>query len=599
MLKHANPMPAPQGSALDGAVPGSSQARRGRVLAAGVPVWATLAALAGVGTGLCFTMLPLLALSCAGVALLALLLTFYGTFLRRRMMRRAEALLQAFATELREPISLRDAQGRFLFATRPAAAMLGAEPVDLLGYCEGDFLDPEAVAGRAAETAALMAEPGRLTLRRRGPDPEGRMREYLVSKLALALPRRRPFGLLEVGREVGGERAWRQFQEQRDSEWRALFEDHPLPALVMAQDGALLAVNAAAERFYGYAAEDLLALGANAIAVEPGNDPALSLLRGPSHRRRDGRRMPVQVTSSPLLYARRDARLLLIRPREGAASEGELYERRYRDLIDSGIWLVWSQDRDGRVLQANGAVAGALGVDSGELAGQLITDFMEPEDHDAALAMLERSVSRRRDTGVISVRGRGGERRIWQYHSLAYPEDTPPQVLLVAQDITLRQNYDRQLRERTMVDPLTGVYNRRYLDEFNTRGAGDQSFGCIVVDVVAFKRFNDTYGHAQGDVMLRKLAQFLRAACRSQDAVVRLGGDEFVLVLPDTSEAVLREISRRLEARSEGELGFSISAGWALRQDDEGFEATMKRADLDLLARRAIERNGRQHESSR
>ncbi len=591
MLRHSDQNAASPGSALGGAVPGTPQARRQRALMALAPVLAVIGALLGAAAGLLAVLLPVVALVCALAALLLLALMVYGNLLRRRALRRAEVLLQAFAGELREPVSLRDAQGRFLFATRPAAAMLGAEPADVLGYTEGDFLDPEAAAGRAAETAALLTEPGRLTLRRRGPDPDGRMCEYLVSKQALALPRRRAFGLLEIGREVGGERAWRQFQEQRDSEWRALFEDHPLPALVMAQDGALLAVNAAAERFYAYAAEDLQALGANAIAVEPSNDPALSLLRGPTHRRRDGRQMPVQVTSSPLLYARRDARLLLIRPREGAASEGELYERRYRDLIDSGIWLVWSHDRDGRVLQANGAVAGALGVEAGELVGHLLTDFMEPEDHDAALAMLERSASRRRDTGVISMRGRGGERRTWQYHSLAYPEDTPPQILLVAQDITLRQNYDRQLRERTMSDPLTGVYNRRYLEEFSARGS-EQQFGCIVVDVVSFKRFNDTYGHAQGDAMLRKLAQFLRAACRSQDVVVRLGGDEFALVLPDTSESVLREIAHRLELRSEAELGFAVSAGWALRQGGESFEAAMKRADLDLLARRAAERGG-------
>ena len=113
-----------------------------------------------------------------------------------------------------------------------------------------------------------------------------------------------------------------------------------------------------------------------------------------------------------------------------------------------------------------------------------------------------------------------------------------------------------------------------------------------MVDVVSFKRFNDTYGHAQGDAMLRKLAQFLRAACRSQDVVVRLGGDEFALVLPDTSESVLREIAHRLELRSEAELGFAVSAGWALRQGGESFEAAMKRADLDLLARRAAERGG-------
>ncbi len=558
---------------------------------AAAPLLALLAALAAAAAGLLWTSAPAVAAGCAGVALAALLLVLRGSLLRRRMLARAQALLDALATELREPVSVRDVEGRFLFASRPAAALLGAEPADVLGYTEGEFLDPEAAAGRAAETAALLTEPGRLTLRRRGPDPEGRMREYLVSKLALALPRRRPFGLLEIGREVGGERAWRQFQEQRDSEWRALFEDHPLPALVMAQDGALLAANAAAERFYGYPIEDLLALGANAIAVDPGNDPALSVLRGPTHRRRDGRQMPVQVSSSPLLYARRDARLLLVRPREGAASEGELYERRYRDLIDSGIWMVWSQDHDGRILQANGAMAAALGVDAGELTGRLITEFMQPEDHEAVLAMLERSATRRRDTGVIALRGRTGERRSWQYHSLAYPEDRPPQILLIAQDITLRQSYDRQLRERTLVDPLTGVFNRRYIEDFDSRTEAGQRFGCIVVDVVGFKRYNDTYGHAQGDAMLRKLAQFLRAACRSQDAVMRLGGDEFVLVLPDTSEAVLREIAHRLEQRSDTELGFALSAGWALRQGEERFEATMKRADLELLARRAAERS--------
>ncbi|EQD56529.1 Diguanylate cyclase, predicted domain protein, partial [mine drainage metagenome] len=85
--------------------------------------------------------------------------------------------------------------------------------------------------------------------------------------------------------------------------------------------------------------------------------------------------------------------------------------------------------------------------------------------------------------------------------------------------------------------------------------------------------YNDVHGHAQGDAMLRKLAQFLRAACRSQDTVVRLGGDEFVLVLPDTSEGVLRDIARRLELRSEAELGFAVSAGWAMRQGEESFDA--------------------------
>jgi len=160
MLRHSDQNAASPGSALGGAVPGTPRARRQRALMALVPVLAVVGALLGAAAGLLAVLLPVVALVCVLAALLVLALMVYGSLLRRRALRRAEVLLQAFAGELREPVSLRDAQGRFLFATRPAAAMLGAEPADVLGYTEGDFLDPEAAAGRAAETAALLTEPG-------------------------------------------------------------------------------------------------------------------------------------------------------------------------------------------------------------------------------------------------------------------------------------------------------------------------------------------------------------------------------------------------------------------------------------------------------
>jgi len=221
-----------------------------------------------------------------------------------------------------------------------------------------------------------------------------------------------------------------------------------------------------------------------------------------------------------------------------------------------------------------------------EIDGRFVADTTQT-DRQVVEMMIGRSVERKRDTGVIAVRDSHGERRMWQYHSLFYPDGKPPHTLVLAQDITLRQNYERRLRERSNRDPLTGAYNRRHLEEFTARLAADDAMGCIILDVDHFKRYNDTHGHVRGDEMLVELARFLRRASRAHDSVVRLGGDEFLLLLPGASDTALREISNRLMQRAEPELGFRVSTGWAQRKGDESLEQTLNRADQQLLTLRA------------
>ena len=519
---------------------------------------------------------------------LLLLAAVAGSLLARRRMQRAEVLLAALVDDLREPISVVDLKGRFLYVNRVAAATLGSDVETLCGHSQQASLGEDDVRLRETETGALLVDQGRIHTRRRGPDVEGRMRDYLINKSLLHTQGGRPFALLELGREVGGERAWRQFQEQRDSEWRALFEDHPMPALVLGQnDGSMLAVNPAAERFYGYSAEDLLALGVSALCGDIGTDPALALLRSSKHRHSDGQLLPVEVISSPMLYADRPARLLVMRPRAEFDKTHSILERRYRDLVESGLWMMWTQDREGCLLEVNQAAATAFGRELETLPGTRLVDLVDETDRQVVEMMIGRSVERKRDTGVIAVRDSHGERRMWQYHSLFYPDGKPPHTLVLAQDITLRQNYERRLRERSNRDPLTGAYNRRHLEEFTARLAADDAMGCIILDVDHFKRYNDTHGHVRGDEMLVELARFLRRASRAHDSVVRLGGDEFLLLLPGASDTALREISNRLMQRAEPELGFRVSTGWAQRKGDESLEQTLNRADQQLLTLRA------------
>jgi diguanylate cyclase (GGDEF)-like protein/PAS domain S-box-containing protein len=105
------------------------------------------------------------------------------------------------------------------------------------------------------------------------------------------------------------------------------------------------------------------------------------------------------------------------------------------------------------------------------------------------------------------------------------------------------------LRAQAIRDPLTGLFNRNYLDETLrrelSRSARHQTPLCVaMLDIDNFKAFNDTYNHHAGDVLLKALAEFFINKLRASDVVCRYGGDEFALVLPDTD---LRQVSERLD----------------------------------------------------
>ena len=92
------------------------------------------------------------------------------------------------------------------------------------------------------------------------------------------------------------------------------------------------------------------------------------------------------------------------------------------------------------------------------------------------------------------------------------------------------------LRTQSIKDSLTGLYNRRYLEEMmerETRRAvrAEQGLGVMMLDLDHFKKFNHTYGHDAGDAVFRETASFLLKSVRAEDIVCRFGGEEFVVIL--------------------------------------------------------------------
>jgi diguanylate cyclase (GGDEF)-like protein len=126
-------------------------------------------------------------------------------------------------------------------------------------------------------------------------------------------------------------------------------------------------------------------------------------------------------------------------------------------------------------------------------------------------------------------------------------------VALSLAAVRLREN----LRDQAIRDPLTGLYNRRFLEESLARELERATRGrfpvsLLFLDLDHFKRFNDTFGHAAGDVVLRSLAVLLRTFFRSSDVCCRVGGEEFAVILPEAApeSAVVRANALRLEVKS-------------------------------------------------
>ncbi|MEO4047378.1 diguanylate cyclase [Pseudomonas sp. CAU 1711] len=176
------------------------------------------------------------------------------------------------------------------------------------------------------------------------------------------------------------------------------------------------------------------------------------------------------------------------------------------------------------------------------------------------------------------------------------------QVSLAVSNLSLRES----LRQQSLVDALTGLHNRRFLDETLRRellraGRKQAPVAVVLLDVDHFKRFNDSFGHEAGDLVLRQLATEIKRSVRSSDLACRYGGEEFALVMPEIGpeEAIerceaLRLAVGRLQVRYGGQplgpINISLGLAW-FPQDGERMDALLNAADLALYQAKRGGRN--------
>jgi len=167
------------------------------------------------------------------------------------------------------------------------------------------------------------------------------------------------------------------------------------------------------------------------------------------------------------------------------------------------------------------------------------------------------------------------------------------QVALSISNLSLRE----ALRNQSIRDPLTSLFNRRYLEEMmerETRRAvrAETGLGVLMLDLDHFKKFNDTYGHDAGDTVLRETAAFLVKSVRAEDIVCRFGGEEFVILLPmadikatqaraESIRAKIRELTILHHGQSVGVVTVSVGVA-ALPQHGTAGNVLLETADAAL-----------------
>lgn len=298
---------------------------------------------------------------------------------------------------------------------------------------------------------------------------------------------------------------------------------------------------------------------------------------------------------------------------EGIARALRESEQKYRGLVEQsfvGIAIIEA----GRFSYVNAKFAAIFGYTADELLSMGPADVAAPEDKARVTEQMRRRVSGETPEVNYTIRGqkKDGAMLDLEIHGAVIDLGSKQTLMSVVMDITERVRAERELhalhlrvREQAMHDPLTGLYNRQYLNESFSRELSraqrhQHPISVVMADLDHFKLVNDSYGHQAGDEVLKAFGKLLVGQSRSSDICCRYGGEEFLIVLPEMSQESAREYAERLRAATAatpikyGDTLIRVTASLGVAvfpRDGDTSEKLIAAADSTLYAAKAAGRN--------
>jgi diguanylate cyclase (GGDEF)-like protein/PAS domain S-box-containing protein len=272
-------------------------------------------------------------------------------------------------------------------------------------------------------------------------------------------------------------------------------------------------------------------------------------------------------------------------------------EEKYRAIFEDAVIGIFQASPNGKLITVNRAFASMHGYDSVE---QLLA---HPHDVMIEMAQIKRWTQTLEEQDVVrgaevEVNCQNGSRK-WMLVNIRAARDPDGTVLYhegTVEDITARKHAQQQVNFLAYYDALTGLPNRALLQDrlreaLNSACRERRRSALLFLDLDRFKIINDSLGHSFGDLLLRQVADRLRAQIRKQDTVARVGGDEFLVLLPGVETiAEVQSMASRIVSSLTGEfiiqgrsLSVSCSLGISIFPEHGGDEETLiKNADAAM-----------------
>jgi diguanylate cyclase (GGDEF)-like protein/PAS domain S-box-containing protein len=296
-------------------------------------------------------------------------------------------------------------------------------------------------------------------------------------------------------------------------------------------------------------------------------------------KKKDGTLVPVIISTAPVIIDKKTkGTIALYRDiTEHKKEEEELRdsEERLKILFDYAPDAYYISDLKGNFIDGNIAAERLIGYKREELIGKsfLKLKLLSIGDIPKAAKLLAKNLMRLPTGPDEFVLNRKDNTKVTVEIS-TYPVKIKGKTLTlgIARDITERKKMEGELEKLAHFDNLTGCYSRGYglallEEQIKTANRKKNSILLLYLDVDKFKEINDTYGHKEGDSLLKEVVQLFKSTLREVDIICRIGGDEFLLIFPDNSlnnAPLIRErLSKNLEKLNQSlnkpyKISFSI-----------------------------------------
>jgi diguanylate cyclase (GGDEF)-like protein/PAS domain S-box-containing protein len=278
-------------------------------------------------------------------------------------------------------------------------------------------------------------------------------------------------------------------------------------------------------------------------------------------------------------------------------------EERYRALVENANDMVFRTDEKGHFTFANVSTIRITGYEEEEIIGKNYASLLRADMREEAIRFFGLQIKsgiRNTYSEYPVIKKDGSEIWLGQNTQLIIEDGKITGFQAVSRDITERRRLEKELkeseeryRELSIIDDLTQLYNSRYFYnqigmEIDRIERHEYPLTLLLLDIDDFKKFNDTYGHIEGDQVLVRLGQVIKSCLRKEDSAYRYGGEEFTIILPMTTkeEGSITAERVRTELKKENfspvpdkKINLTVSIGLAQYKKNEDIKAFVNRVD--------------------